>query len=342
LERRLARLVILFAVALFAAPAMAAAAPKDPLSLVPADAAGVGILNLRQLSKAGAITAAVDFLNTLSGPEALASQMLRDARIDPDRDLEKAAIIIGKGEDDDEEYGPLPKALVVSGRFDAQAIYDIARKRSGGRLKETNVGGIDMLQSPTSLSGVIDNSILLTGTTKLVEKIIAVHGGSAKPLPADSPLMRLGKDHRNSSFWMVADVYAAPGSKRQLATMASTGLDSSKLQHLVAWADVTSGSTSFRTEVRCADPETAQLMKTWLQLVTNMTVGMGRIITAERPRDQQTVNRVARRLTTGADGSTAYIESELSAKLLARLRSAVLGLGTGEERVNSMQPRIFR
>ena len=346
---RLARLAVLLAAILSAAglsaagPAIAAkAAPEaDPLSLVPADVAGVGGIDLRQLSEAGAISAAVDFLDAISSPEAQVSRMMREVNLDPSRDLRKAAIIVGKTEQNG-DLGPVPKAVIVAGQFDTEAIFKFAREQSGGRLRETTVGGVKMLQSDTSLTGVINGTILVTGTNELVEQIIEVHAGSAKPLPRNSPLLKLAKEHRNRSFWLVSDVHALPESKRRLAIMASTGLDASKLDHLIAWADVSRDGTDFRTEIKCADPETAQQMKTWLQLMTNMAVGMGQIITSERPRDRDTIDRVARRVKTGASESTAYIEAEVSSRLLARLRSAVLGLGADTERVNTTRPRILR
>lgn len=258
-------------------PVNAAGRNKLLLSVVPADAATVGVVRLDEMRDL-AIARRLFLETDKAAIDGEAQQFLRDAGLKPSEDVDAFIFAASPAADGEGEV-----LVAAEGRFDPAKL-SAALVARGGSAK--SAAGRAYLILPEQgdqddRKGAVafyDRNLTLAGTEKAVVQALSTLGAGGSRFAASSGLaFELGRIDQDASCWLLIDV---PRSGRMAgnpaAQQTSTGNVSAdalqgalkKVSVFAAWADATNDNLTFRASAVSSDDETRELLADMLRGLT--------------------------------------------------------------------------
>jgi len=299
-----------------------AKAVSDPLDLLPGGLQGLGWVNLREVADTGVIDKIIE-MGAEQGKDA--DEMLKMLKLDPNKDLTALAVGIGDFTADEPDG-----AIVITGRFDAEAIYTAARDNADAPVESVTYKGYDMLhREEGGLMAVLDGKVLLIGSEEVAKKVVDIHKGDAKPGAKSSPMMARVKDLGNETFWFTADVNipAQPGGPDPGMAMMMPGLDPSKIKAVTVSGKVTKEAFRLKAVLGCADADSAAAMMGGLKQGVNMLAGMSAMFTGGDPEATKAVGELIQTIKISSEGASAGVELKITAELAEKLKALGAKMG---------------
>jgi hypothetical protein len=272
LMKRSLALLLAAALATLALPAFAAPpVPGEALALVPSDALAVGQIRFDRLKTSAASAGLMHETDAISS-DGKASQFLRDAGLDPKKDVDTATLSLSSS--DGKQAGPL---AVFEGRFDPAALAAATVSRGGARVDAAPLPYYRLpahageTSHETGAVAFVSAHLVLAGTeTALLHALDAYAAGSAG-LPAHSFLSdALSRVDRQSAAWAVVDTARLqqlhPSSTRPGDGPAAQITSALRALSLVAFqANVSERVVSVSATGLAADEETRQNLEDMLR-----------------------------------------------------------------------------
>lgn len=256
-------------------PVSAAGKNKLLLSVVPADAATVGVVRLDEMRDL-AIARRLFLETDKAAVDGEAQQFLRDAGLKPSEDVDAFIFAASPAAEGEGEV-----LVAAEGRFDPAKLSSALLAR-GGSAK--NAAGRQYLllpeQSDQNKGAVAfyDRNLTLAGSEKaVVQALTTLHEGGSRFAASSGLAFELARIDQNASCWLLIDV---PRSGRMAgnptAQQTSTGNVSAdalqgalkKVSVFAAWADATNENLTFRASAVSSDDETRELLADMLRGLT--------------------------------------------------------------------------
>ncbi len=305
--------VLLLVLSCFVVPGMCGSAlaaeiaepTVDPLDLLPGGLIGLGHVNLKQLANLGLIERLLE-MDPRKTTDAIG--------LDPRTDLNALAVGIKAFGKEDTRF-----AVVVTGRFDTDAIYKQIRKED--LSVPTTYKGYKLLrrEEDEGLHAVLDGKVFVIGSQAVAKKIIDVYKGDAKPAAKDSPLMRRAEALRGNTFWFVADLELPPIPPN--AGMRMPGLDPSKIQELTISGKLTKKDLALKVIMSCKDEDSAAGMVGGLKQGINMMAGMANMETGGDADATKAMGELFKAIKIGGKDKAATIDLTVTAQLAEGLKA---------------------
>ena len=263
-------LTLTVALGALAAPTFAFTSSAEALSLVPADAATVGMVRLDEMRSSplsGRMFTEADKA-TLDGDT---QKFMQDAGLDPRRDVDVVVMAIAPG------TSPTDQQILVQfiGHYDAARLAAAAKSR-GAVAKVVADGTYFKLPQesgdshPDGAVAFVDNGLVLAGTESSVLEALAARRNGGTNFRARSPLAAdVARIDSSATSWLVLDV---PRSSRltggrQTYTGATSGPGlaiASAIKHVsvvTVWATDAKTELRFGASAKSSDDETRQLLE---------------------------------------------------------------------------------
>jgi len=283
------------------------AGSSDLLRLVPADAHSVGYVNLGELADAGFVDAVLK-----SERNAVFLPVLENAKLDPNKDFSEA-VFVG-----DESGRP---TFVVSGRFDAEAIYQAAR--DAGQGTDAEYRGYAVIEDTDGdyLAVVNNGTLLVAGYRPVARKVLDLLKGEGKAIAGDSPLLTRARKAGGKTFWVSLEVPRSEGSGGQISPhVMLPGVDAGKLEYVVMCGSVRRKSADVTVVMGCSDAEAARATASGVEEAVKAFGGMMTMMTMTGADDAdaaEAISGVLNSIKVRPDGNTATITLSLAADDLA-------------------------
>jgi len=299
------------------------AAELRPLKLLPGQLQGLGYLNIKQMADAGAIDKILEMGDVQKAEGSRdRRELLRKINLDPNNDLQALAAGF---EDFGKEGGDPTGAIVISGKFDAAAIYKTVKEESDKQLETITYKGCDLLKQPDepAVIGVLGGDVFVFGDEVFTKKVIDIYKGDAKAGAMNSPLMARVKKVNDQTFWFAADIDAPeqPNAANPQMAMMMPGFDPSKIRAVTISGSVTEEASSLKSILDCTDADAAEGMVGGLQQGINMMAGMSGMFTGGDPEATKAVAELVKAIKVTADGRSAKIELTVTAELAEKLKA---------------------
>ncbi|MGH9442511.1 MAG: hypothetical protein ACRD16_09570 [Thermoanaerobaculia bacterium] len=264
---RIAALLCLFgsASSLLASPA----APQGGLALVPPDSLAVAVVSLERLRASNVAPSLFHQADEIT-VDGKASAFLKDAGLDPKRDVDSVVFSLSAGAHD--EARPL---VAFEGRFDPVALAAATLSRGATRVD----GAIPYLRLPASASSsgnghggepgavaFLSARVILAGSEPAILDALDLSSKGRNGLPAGGKLAEMvRKIDSRSSAWVVVDA-ARMRSLKEAASRDSVGAGPasavysalSSVSWIVFQADVSSGDVDVKATGLSSDEEARQ------------------------------------------------------------------------------------
>lgn len=294
-------------------------ASGDPLDLLPGGVKGLGYLNIRQLVDVGLI----DQVFKLAGEQGInPNAPLEALGLDPKKDIDALAFVVG-----DFTAPKVNGAVVITGRFDADAIRNAIEKKAGDDFEAVGYKGYSLVMAGRDDLGrfcVLDGKALVIGTEDFVKKVADIHKGDAKAGAKASPLMARAKALGDSTFWIVADVKIPPlpEDKAGMLGMALPGFDPAKLNGVTIAGKVTEKAFNLRITLGCEDEDSAAGTVMGFRQGVNWITGMANMFIQKDPETGKAVGELIRAIKIIPGDTSATIDLTITAELAEKLKVA--------------------
>jgi len=203
-------ILLLFGVA----AAATAASAGDPLALVPAGAASVGVIHLDQL-RASPLSARLFGDADKLTADGDAARFMADADLSPKKDID-TVVVAGLPSSG---AGNTPVIAIFQGRFDPDRLAAAAEAR--GAIRRTSPGGdYELLpekggKAPAA-AAFVSRDLTIVGTESVVVDVLAARRSGLVGLTSGSGLGKyLGRVDRSAAAWALVDVRRYPKLQRQ-------------------------------------------------------------------------------------------------------------------------------
>ena len=267
-------------------PARKSISAVDPLTLVPANAIGVGYIDIEQLAEAG-------LLDKLLGEEL--SGVLAAAKLDPHKHLARAAIIM-------REEGC---ALVVAGKFlQPSVIYNALDRGKKAEVYKK----YKLATSPHGETvSVLDNKVLVIGHEQVAKAVIDCFKRQAPAMPEEAPLLARVKDLRDDAFWLTFDVPGASDGDVPPPGVSAITISGKSSQD----------ACRISARLACKDAATAlKLKKDFAAAVPSLVM----LVSGRNENAEDTITELARGVNAKAQNSTLFLELAANQEQVARLK----------------------
>ncbi len=301
-----------------AAGVLAVRRTEDPLALVPADAATVGVMRWNELRQTPIGAKVFSDIDHMSGDDD-AARFLRETGLTPREDIDTVIVAMSPRS---AAGGPESGLVLFEGRFDLARIASALTAR-GAKLRTSPAGEFYLLADRTGESGavaLVNRTLLVCGHEATVVAALARReSGGEGGLTSGQGLGRyLGRVDQNASAWALVDLARMP-SARPDSTDGKGGEPSHALMgamksvSLIALqATVRDGSVDFAATGLSADAENRALLEDALRGM----LAMWRLAISDKAPE---LVAVIRRFQIDADGEGVSIRGTLPAGFLESL-----------------------
>ncbi|MEP6993044.1 MAG: hypothetical protein ABI968_00890 [Acidobacteriota bacterium] len=313
-------LALAFAV-LGALPALAVRRTEDPLALVPASAATVGVVHwnaLRASPLAAKVFADVD---RMSG-DGDAARFLADTGLTPREDIDTVIIAMSPGSAPGEAEAGL---VIFEGRFDLNRITAALTSRGGKRQDSANgvfyrlaqSAGTADSQEPGAVALVNRNLLVCGNENAVVAALARKESGGEGGLTSGQGIGRhLGRVDRDASAWALVDLTRLPSARRAAGNAGEPSqalMGAMKSVSLLAVSAVVHGdSVDLSAAGLSSDAENRNLIADSLRGM----LAMWRLAVADKSPD---LVSVLRRFEIDSDGDSVSIRGTLPGSFLRSL-----------------------
>jgi len=242
----------------------------DVLALLPHETEGAGFLgsvNINQIAREGGIEAILRCISATRESREDVEHILEEVKLDPRHDLYQAgfAVMMPDGQ-------PRPDFLVVaSGKFHADAFYERVSRRMQVSVPHAGYklmgrAGPDA-EEPAALFGILDNKVLVLGSSSLVKKAVEVYRGDGPPLAKSSaPIIHL-RELQGSAIRIFIRNHAMPPDFYNSGPFDEQPFDAGKLKAVTLSGNFRAGVLNIITRFTLADSDSANLMQNGLQML---------------------------------------------------------------------------
>lgn len=247
-------------------PARALATDERLLALVPADAISVGMVRVDDMRRSATAQTVFEKMSA-GGLNAEADRLLRDAGLDPTRDVDAIMVALSPSGSPD-----IPRVLVAAtGRFDPVRLGNAAQTR-GATPKSS--GGTTYFLAPEEDArpgehpaiSFYDRNLVLAGTENAVVATIQALRGSGTRFAATRLGRQLFRIDPRASGWMLFDVQRAQSLEGVKTPGASPFGDQTyaamkNISTVAFWVAETSENFEFGSTAVATDAETRELVE---------------------------------------------------------------------------------
>ncbi|MGH9398978.1 MAG: hypothetical protein ACRD00_01320 [Thermoanaerobaculia bacterium] len=304
---------------LAALPASAARRNDDPLWLVPADAAAVGVVHWNELreSPLGAKLLSETDNVTADGD---AARFMAEARLNPAQDVDS---IVMAGSPGSSKQGPSSGLVLFTGRFDTARL-SAALAARGGRLKDAAGGAYYLLPEkssdghgrPGSIAFTSAHLVIAGDEDSVVAALARLNGGGADFASRTALGREYSRIDPGASAWALVDVKRFPAGQRadvNASGQAGELLGAMKSVSVVALqATVRADALDLSAAGIAENDETRQLIEDSIRGV----VAMWRLAVQEKSPEAVAM---LRRFKIGSDGQAVTIKGTLTGDYLRSL-----------------------
>jgi len=278
---------------------------SELLRYVPADAPACGYFNLSEIARSGLLDSVLraDEHNEFAA-------MLKKMKLDPKKDL-REAVIVGDASND--------PTFILSGNFDAGAIYEGA-KEAGGTVDVDYKGYAAIEDGDDSLLAVINDGTLLVGGYKPVaQKVLDVLKGDAPAIAEDSPILQRAKKASGKTFWISVDLEDYDTSE---TPQLLPGVDAAQVEYMVISGSVKSSGIAIEVHSGCPDAEAAEAAAKGAEEGIRGFMGMMAMFSADESEGGKAVKRTLDSIKVDSSGDTFTISLTLSAEMITVFASS--------------------
>jgi|GEM_PF-4029062 len=274
------------------------------LRYVPADAFACGYFDLSEIARSGLLD------SVLTGEGNELAEALKKMKLDPKKDL-REAVIVG-----DVSNEP---TFVVSGKFDADAIYESAKEAEGSDVDYKGYAVIE--DGGNSLLAVVNDGTLLVGGYKPVaRKVLDVLKGDAPAIAEDSPILQRAKKVSGKTFWISVDLpedYDTSETPQLLP-----GVEAAQVEYMVISGSVKSSGITVEVESGCPDAEAAEAAAKGAEEGIRGFMGMMAMFSADESEGGKAVKRTLDSIKIASSGKTFTMSLTVPAEMITVFASS--------------------
>jgi len=308
---------------------------NTPLAYLPGDISGLGYVDFKQVVDAGLVDT---FLEDAQQPAEEGGEsavaVLNRMNLDLKKDVDALGFALcGEGD----EAKPL---VVVSGRFDGDAIYKEALADEENPSEKVDYKGYSLLKNDDGVVGVLNGTLIVFSSEEaLVHQVIDIHKGDAKGSALNSPHMKRSRSMHGKTFWFTSDVDVRPGDEPPNPMMP--GLDPSKITMVDACGDLTDRATAVNAVITCEDNESAAAMATGLQQGANMLQMFGLMAMGGDPEGTKAFSEIVQGIRITSDASKATVDLTITAEQISKIKAAAERIKAKREEAAAGAPPEF-
>ena len=285
--------------------------PTDPMALLPADAKGIGFVNLKQLAAAG-------LLDSLAG-----ALELNAMGINVQTDVDTAAVAFDK-------FGPgCANAMIVAGSFtDSASIYKkcmLARLRGARTRRYERDYALLTTKDGSKALSVMDAHMLAFGTERGVKRALSIYKGSERGMVNAAPLMARGKALAGKTFWFTADLsLPAPPDGQNLP-------DLSTVKSATISGQTADNSLALSCTLQCVDKDSAALLA---EKLNSQLPSLMPVVAVLMGGDENNIEPLSALLASAkatAKGAEVSIAASLDADMLAKVKALKVSFAWAQE-----------
>lgn len=291
---------------------------EDPLALVPADAATVGVMRWNELRQTPLGAKVFSDIDHMSGDDD-AARFLQETGLTPREDIDTVIVAMTPRS----AGGPESGLVLFEGRFDLSRIASALTAR-GAKLQLSPAGEFYLLPDKSGESGavaLVNRTLIVCGHDASVAAALARReSGGEGGLTSGQGLGRhLGRVDQNASAWALVDLARMPSARPGSATEAKTGEPSHALMGamksvslIAVQATVRGGNVDFAATGLSPDAENRGLLEDALKGM----LAMWRLAISDKAPE---LVSVIRRFQIESDGEGVSIRGTLPAGFLKAL-----------------------
>ena len=286
-------------------------APTDPMALLPADAKGIGFVNLKQLAAAG-------LLDSLAG-----ALELNAMGINVQTDVDTAAVAFDK-------FGPgCANAMIVAGSFaDTTSIYKkcVLTRVRGARTRpfERDFTVLATRDGSKAFS-VMDPRMLALGTERGVRRAVSIYKGSERGMVNAAPLMARGKALAGKTFWFTADLeLPAPPDGANLP-------DLSVLKSATVSGQLADTGLNIACSLECANKASADLLAETLNAQLPPLMPVVAVLIGGDESNIEPLSALLGTAKASAKGAEVNVSATLAADMLAKVKGLKVSFAWTQE-----------
>lgn len=260
-------------IAMLASPVFAAPADRL-LTIVPVDAASVGMVRVDAL-RAGTLTSRLFAETDKLSMDGEAYELLKETGLKLTEDIDAVVFAMSPSAAGTQK----PEMLVAaSGRFDVARLGGAVARRGGIRKQVGNITYYLMPESSGDSPAVCfyDKNLVLAGSeSSVVEAIQTVKSGGSKFLAASGIGLELGRIDRDADCWMLMDVQRSIRLQNRPDAPKNSHLPSDtvnaamkRVSTLAVWASDSDEALTFGATAVSSDQETRELLADMLRGLT--------------------------------------------------------------------------